>query len=109
MQPPPKLFARPWRLVENAESFGIEDAGGRGLAFVYFEDELILASTLKRLSKADARRLAAQIERLPDSACRTAARGYRGLVGRPRLHQDPTAVHGSFIPAGNAFDALSAM
>jgi hypothetical protein len=66
MQPPPKLFARPWRLVEDAESFGIEDAGGRGLAFVHFEDEAVRASTLKRLSKADARRLATQIEKLPD-------------------------------------------
>jgi hypothetical protein len=66
MQPPLKLFARPWRLVENAESFGIEDAGGRGLAFVYFEDEPIRASALKRLGKDGARRLAAQIERLPE-------------------------------------------
>jgi hypothetical protein len=56
MQSPHELFARPWRLVENAESFGMEDAGGRGLAFVYFEDEPIRASTLKRLSKGDARR-----------------------------------------------------
>jgi hypothetical protein len=56
----------PRRLVENAESFGIEDARGRGLAFVYFEDEAVRVSMLKRLSKADARRLATQIERLPD-------------------------------------------
>jgi hypothetical protein len=66
MQPSPKLFARPWRLAENAESFGIEDAGGRPLAFVYFEDESVRATTLKRMSKDDARRLATQIERLPE-------------------------------------------
>jgi hypothetical protein len=66
MQPSHKLFARPWRLVENAESFGIEDAGGGGLAFVYFEDEPIRASTLKRLGKDDARQPAARIARLPE-------------------------------------------
>jgi hypothetical protein len=61
MQPSHKLFARPWRLVENAE-----DAGGGGLALVYFEDEPIRASTLKRLGKDDARQPAARIARLPE-------------------------------------------
>jgi hypothetical protein len=36
------------------------------MVFVYFEDELILASTLKRLGKDDARQPAALIARLPE-------------------------------------------
>ena len=66
MQAPRKLFARPWRLVENPESFGIIDAGGQPLAFVYFEDEAVRARSMKRMTKDEARRLAAQIVRLPD-------------------------------------------
>jgi len=66
MQAPRKLFARPWRVVENPESFCIMDAGEQPLAFVYFEDEAGRARSMKRMSKHDARRMATQILRLPE-------------------------------------------
>jgi hypothetical protein len=66
MQAPRKLFARPWRVVEKPESFCIMDAGEQPLAFVYFEDEAGRARSMKRMSKDEARRLAAQIVRLTD-------------------------------------------
>ena len=66
MQPPRKLFARPWRVIENPESFCIMDAGEQPLAFVYFEDERVRGDLLKRMSKDEARRMATQILRLPE-------------------------------------------
>ena len=66
MQSPRKLFARPWRVVENPESFCIMDAGEQPLAYVYFEDEAVRARSTKRITKDDARRMATQILRLPD-------------------------------------------
>jgi hypothetical protein len=66
MPPPAKLFTRPWKLIEHAESFEVADAAGRALAFVYFEDEAGRATSLKRMGKDPARRLATQIERLPE-------------------------------------------
>ena len=42
------------------------DAGEQPLAFVYFEDEAGRARSMKRMSKDEARRLAAQVVRLPE-------------------------------------------
>lgn len=37
MNPPP--YTLPLRILKSGESFAIEDAGGAGRAYVYFEDE----------------------------------------------------------------------
>jgi hypothetical protein len=42
-----------------------QDAVGLSLAFVYFENEATRQSMMRRLSKDEARRIAAQIARLP--------------------------------------------
>jgi len=57
----PRPVAKPWKRVEHTE-----DAAGVKLAYVYFEDEGTRRSFMKRLSKDDARRMAAQIMRLPE-------------------------------------------
>lgn len=63
---PIQPFSKPWQIVENAESFEVQDSARRSLAYVYFEDEPTRREFTKRLSKYDARRLAEQILRLPD-------------------------------------------
>jgi ribosomal protein S4 len=63
---PVQPFSKPWRLVEHAESFEVQDSAERTLAFVYFEDEPTRRGFMRRLSKYDARRMAEQILRLPE-------------------------------------------
>jgi hypothetical protein len=56
---------RPWKVIEHDESYEVQDAVGLPLASVYFENETIHQSSTRRLSKDEARRVAAQIARLP--------------------------------------------
>jgi DNA-binding NarL/FixJ family response regulator len=60
MTPPRRRFMRPWKVIEHDGSYEIQDATGLPLASVYFENE-----TIRQSSKDEARRLAAQIARLP--------------------------------------------
>src|SRR5712671_4043848 len=62
--PPRRRFMRPWKVIEHDESYEVQDATGLPLASVYFENETIQSSP-RRLSKDEARRVAAQIARLP--------------------------------------------
>lgn len=49
-------FSKPWKLVEHAESFEVQDSASRTLAFVYFSDDATRRNFMRRLSKNDARR-----------------------------------------------------
>jgi hypothetical protein len=53
-------FPPPWRVEEHTESFAVIDATGQALAYVYFEDEAGRRMTMKRLTKDEARRIAAR-------------------------------------------------
>ena len=66
MQSPAKPFRHPWKLVEHEERFTITDAGDTVLATIYHVDEPGRRSTMRRLSREDARRLALQVVRLPE-------------------------------------------
>ncbi len=62
---PRRRFIRPWEVIERDDSYEVQDATGLPLASVYFENETIRQSSPRRLSKDEARRVAAQIARLP--------------------------------------------
>jgi hypothetical protein len=60
-------FVRPWRIVEHEESFEIQSADEHVLAHVNFENEEGRRGVMKRPRREDARRLANQIMRLPET------------------------------------------
>lgn len=60
-----RRFPTPWQVVERPESFCIEDAVGQALAWVYFEEEETRRSSMHRLTRDEARRVAANIAKLP--------------------------------------------
>jgi hypothetical protein len=61
----PRRFVRPWSVTERDGAYEVRDAAGLNLATVHFEDQPAPQSHLRRLSKDEARRVAAQIARLP--------------------------------------------
>jgi hypothetical protein len=62
---PRRRYPPPWRIQENDESYIVMDASGQRLAFIYFEDEPVRQSSMKRISKDDAWQLARAIVRMP--------------------------------------------
>ena len=62
----PRSFPPPWSVDERPESFIVKDATGQRLAFLYFDDEPHRQMPTKPLSREEARRIAANIAKLPD-------------------------------------------
>ena len=63
--PSPRRFPPPWSIEERQKSFIVKDANGQQLAYLYFEDEPQRQLSTKRLSRDEARRIAANIAKLP--------------------------------------------
>ena len=60
-------FPPPWMIEEhNNACFIVKDANGQALAYVYFEDEPQRQMSMKRLSRDEARRMAANFAKLPE-------------------------------------------
>jgi hypothetical protein len=61
-----RRFPPPWSVEEQEVCFVVRDHGGQALAYVYFEDEPGRRSAAKLLTKDEARRIAANIAKLPE-------------------------------------------
>ena len=65
-KPEPGRFPPPWIAEETDACFIIRDHNGYALAYVYFEDEPGRRSAAHLLTRDEARRIAANIAKLPE-------------------------------------------
>ena len=70
MTDPLHRFPRPWSVEETAESFRVRDANGQVLAYVYFEGEHGRHMAMDRVTKDEARHIAARFAKLPELLAR---------------------------------------
>jgi len=61
-----RRFPPPWSIEDNGACFIVKDSGGQKLAYVYYEEEAGRRSSAKLLSKDEARRIAANMAKLPE-------------------------------------------
>jgi hypothetical protein len=61
-----RRFPPPWSIEETAACFIVRDGFDQALAYVYYEEEPGRRSAAELLSKDEARRIAANIAKLPD-------------------------------------------
>jgi hypothetical protein len=59
-------FPPPWTAEETDACFIVRDANGQALAYVYFEEEPGRRAAPKLLTHDEARRIAANIAKLPE-------------------------------------------
>jgi hypothetical protein len=68
---PARRFPPPRSVEEQSACFVVRDHNGLALAYVYFEDEPGRRSAAKLLTKDEARRIAANIAKLPGLLCKS--------------------------------------
>jgi hypothetical protein len=61
-----RRFPAPWTYEDRGEAFIVRDANGWPIAYVYFEDDEKRRDMTKRVTREEARRIAAAIARLPE-------------------------------------------
>jgi hypothetical protein len=82
-----RRFPRPWDIEEiNKAAFAVRDNNGTALAYVYFEEEPGRRTAAGLLTRDEARRIAANIARLPDLLTAEPRPDANALVQR-RIHQ----------------------
>jgi hypothetical protein len=63
---PNRRFPPPWTVEDNGACFIVKDRAGQALAYVYYELEPGRRTAANLLTKDEARRIAANIARLPE-------------------------------------------
>jgi hypothetical protein len=63
---PERRFPPPWSVEEQSACFLVRHHNGQSLAYVYFGDEPGRRSAAKLLTRDEARRIAANIAKLPE-------------------------------------------
>jgi hypothetical protein len=66
VMPSPRSFPPPWTVEDTSACFIVRDHNGQALGYFYYEEEPGRRSAAKLLSKDEARRIAANIAKLPD-------------------------------------------
>jgi hypothetical protein len=62
---PDRRLPSPWSIEDTGAAFVVKDGGGQKLAYVYYEEEAGRRSTAKMLTRDEARRIAANVAKLP--------------------------------------------
>jgi hypothetical protein len=62
----PRRFRAPWAVEDNNACFIVRDHGRQALAYVYYEDESGRRSAANLLTRDEARRIAANVAKLPE-------------------------------------------
>ncbi len=62
----PRRVPPPWTIEDIGAAFVVRDHGGQQLAYIYYEEEPGRRSAAKLLTRDEARRIAANIAKLPD-------------------------------------------
>jgi hypothetical protein len=62
----PDRFPTPWTVKENEQSWAVCDANGFALAYVFFLGRPVVGTNPDSLTRDQARRIAANIARLPE-------------------------------------------
>jgi hypothetical protein len=69
-----RRFPPPWTVEEGETYFVVKDSGGQKLGYVYFDDP---RSAAKPLTRDEARRIAANVAKLPKLLARRQTWGVR--------------------------------